>query len=202
MQTTNFYCDFSAFSNCQSNQKSVYVLGKPSYTVYKLRKEPKPCESIPHKGKTPYLEELKKEKKQERPCKNFIASNIKTMSKMSAKEPTPKIVVDEKGTTVPLKSPMELVYIKLPKFGKTPKYLERFIQEKEKEYQQRKDASGRSAQPLCKYITRDEREQLLKVKIYLFKFTKSLFLQYLCSLCPLLFFKQFRKLKLVAMKWV
>lgn len=85
------------------------------------------------------------------------------MSKMPAKEPIPKIVVDEKGTTVPIKSAMEPIYIKLPRFGKTPKYLERFIQEKEKEYQIKKDASGLSAQPLCKYITRDEREQLLQV---------------------------------------
>lgn len=86
------------------------------------------------------------------------------MSKMLAKEPTPKLVIDERGTTVPLKSSMEPIYIRLNKFGKTPKYLERFMQEKEKEYQIKKDASGLSAQPLCKYITRDEREQLLKVK--------------------------------------
>lgn len=83
---------------------------------------------------------------------------------MTAKEPVPKVVVDEKGTIVPLKATVEPVYIKHPKFGKTPKYLERFIEAKEKEYQKKKDASGRGAQMLCKYITRDEREQLLAVK--------------------------------------
>lgn len=86
------------------------------------------------------------------------------MSKMPAKEPTPKVVIDKRGTTVPLKPSLEPIYIRLPRFGKTPKYLERFLQEKEKEYQIKKDASGLSAQPLCKYITRDERDHLLKVK--------------------------------------
>lgn len=133
--------------------------------MYKPTKEPKPCEDTPHKGKTPYLEELRKEKLEQKPSKNFVALNIKTISKMPAKEPTPKLVTDEKGTTVLLKHSMEPIYIKLPRFGKTPKYLERFMQEKEREYQIKKDSSGLSAQPLCKYITRDEREQLLKVML-------------------------------------
>lgn len=82
---------------------------------------------------------------------------------MPTKEPVPKVVVDEKGTTVLLQSPMQPVYVKFHKFGKTPKYLVRFLEEKEREYQIKKDASGLSAQPICKYITRDEREQLLNV---------------------------------------
>lgn len=87
------------------------------------------------------------------------------MSKMTAKEPVPKVVVDEKGTVVPLKAAMEPIYIKLSKFGRTPKYLKRFLEEREKEYQMKKDASRRLAQPLCKYITRDEREKLLNVNM-------------------------------------
>lgn len=53
------------------------------------------------------------------------------MSKMPSKEPVSKVVVDEKGSTVLLPTPVKLVYVKL------------------------------STQPICKYIIRYEREQLL-----------------------------------------
>lgn len=82
---------------------------------------------------------------------------------MQVKEPVPKTVVDKNGNKQPLKAGLEPIYIKLHKFGRTPKYLVRFLQIKEKEYQMKKDARG-VQQPLCRYITRDERKQLLQVR--------------------------------------
>ncbi|XP_074035133.1 enkurin [Leptinotarsa decemlineata] len=134
--------------------------GKPSYTHCKPPKESKPCEHLPHRDKVPTLEEIAKVENQQKEEKNFVHDNIQNITKMKAKEPVPKVVVDRVGTSKPLKPSLEPVYIKLPRFGRTPKYLVRFIQAKEKEYQMKKDASG-VQQPLCKYITRDEREKLL-----------------------------------------
>ncbi|KAG5893863.1 hypothetical protein JTB14_005472 [Gonioctena quinquepunctata] len=134
--------------------------GKPSYHHCQI-KDGKPREHIHNKEKVPTLEELAKIERPPRTERNFVSDNIKTISKMKTKEPVPRVVIDKTGTTSePLKAGLEPIYIKMPRFGKTPKYLIRFNEIKEKEYQMKKDASG-VQQLLCKYITRDEREQLL-----------------------------------------
>ncbi|XP_030765552.1 enkurin [Sitophilus oryzae] len=142
--------------------------GKPSYTSNIPKKEPKLCRNLnlPHKEDTPLVKDLleasKKHEKEVLSTKDFIKDNIATVKSMKTKEPDHKIVVDRVGTTVhPEANGWEPVYIKKSIFGKTPNYLVRFNKIKEKEYQMRKDASGKQ-QPKCRYIRRDEREELLK----------------------------------------
>ncbi|KAJ3662115.1 hypothetical protein Zmor_006474 [Zophobas morio] len=93
--------------------------------------------------------------------KNFISENIKTVLKMKPKEPTPKVVVEPYGKTKRLCDGLEPIYIKSDAFGKTPSYLQVFIKQREKLHQMQKDATG-VEKPKCRYIRRDEREQLLQ----------------------------------------
>ncbi|XP_060535785.1 enkurin [Cylas formicarius] len=135
--------------------------GKPSYTTSKVEKQPKPCQNMVQKGKTPTRKELALQDKEIKPDKNFIKENVRVISQMKPKEPEHRIVTDKNGnTTKPELCGLEPVYIKLPIFGRTPNYLIRFNKTKEKEYQMKKDRSG-TEQPKCRYITRDEREKLL-----------------------------------------
>lgn len=53
-------------------------------------------------------------------------------------------------------------YLKSAGYGKTPPYLNKIMKNREKYMQSKKDTVG-LYQPICKYITRDEREQLLEV---------------------------------------
>ncbi|XP_072393263.1 enkurin isoform X2 [Diabrotica undecimpunctata] len=130
--------------------------GKPCY----LGKEVIKREKVKLKMDVPKLSECLKAYKPAKPSKNFIVENVKTVHQMKPKEPIPTVVIDRQGNKQPLKAGLEPIYIKIPPFGKTPTYLKRFIDQKEKEYQMKKDASG-VEQPLCKYITRDQREALL-----------------------------------------
>ncbi|XP_050301256.1 enkurin [Anthonomus grandis grandis] len=141
--------------------------GKPSYTMEKPEQVGRLCKktNLPHKGPTPLIkdliEEAKKHEKEVESTKNFIKGNVETVKNMKPKEPEHRVVIDKAGTTIyPELQGLEPVYIKKTIFGRTPEYLVRFNKIKEKEYQMRKDASGKQ-QPKCRYITRDEREQLL-----------------------------------------
>ncbi|KAF7273580.1 enkurin [Rhynchophorus ferrugineus] len=141
--------------------------GKPSYTVNRPEKEEKLCRNLklPQKQETPLVKDLidasKQHEKKVMSTKDFIKDNIHSMKTAKPKGTAHKMVIDRGGTTVcPEANGWEPVYLKKPIFGKTPKYLVRFNKIKEKEYQMRKDASGKQ-QPKCRYIRRDERETLL-----------------------------------------
>ncbi|XP_044256133.1 enkurin [Tribolium madens] len=99
-------------------------------------------------------EEAKKEK-------NFISANIKTVLTMKAKEPEPKVVLEPHGESKRLTDGLEPIYIKSSAFGKTPEYLQSLIKKREKLHQMQKDARG-VEKPKCRYIRRDEREELLQ----------------------------------------
>ncbi|VEN53666.1 unnamed protein product [Callosobruchus maculatus] len=132
--------------------------GKPSYTSCQPIKEPKSC--LPRlKDPLPDFKNL--EAPPEHPTKNFVAENIKAAKNMKVKEPDPRTVIDNRGKSIEMhKAGLEPVYIKAMTFGRTPKYLERFMAIREAEYQKKKDSTG-VQQPLCRYITRDQREKLL-----------------------------------------
>ncbi|XP_068918384.1 enkurin [Tenebrio molitor] len=93
--------------------------------------------------------------------KNFISKNIKTVLTMKPKEPEQRVVLEPRGETKRLSDGLEPIYIKSDAFGKTPSYLQAFIKNREKLHQMRKDATG-VEKPKCRYIRRDEREQLLE----------------------------------------
>ncbi|CAH1968952.1 unnamed protein product [Acanthoscelides obtectus] len=134
--------------------------GKPSYTICQPIKEPKLCR-FRLKDPLPDLKNL--EGPTDHPPKNFVVENIKAAKSMKAKDPDPRTVIDNRGRSIEMhKAGLEPVYIKAKKFGRTPKYLERFMAIREAEYQKKKDSTG-VQQPLCRYITRDQREKLLNV---------------------------------------
>lgn len=93
---------------------------------------------------------------------NFLRRNIENVVDLKAKEPEPRIVIDHRGKTKRLIDGLEPVYIKSSNFGKTPKYLKQFIKKRQQLYQMQKDATG-VEKPKCRYIRKDEREELLMV---------------------------------------
>lgn len=95
--------------------------------------------------------------------KNFIRKNIKCVLSMKPKEPEQKVVLNRYGESTPLKRGLEPIYIKTEVYGRTPKYLNRFIRMQQQKYQIQKDFSG-VEQPRCRYITSEEREKLMQVQ--------------------------------------
>lgn len=108
--------------------------------------------------------------------RNFISENIKTVLKMKPKEPEPRVVLEAHGESKRLRDGLEPIYIKTSSFGKTPDYLQAMIKNREKLHQMQKDATG-VEKPKCHYIRRDEREQLLEVRNFLFSYIFLIFLQ-------------------------
>lgn len=114
---------------------------------------------VPH---TVDLLKENEEKLKNRETKNFICLNIKHVLKQKPKEPERKVVIERYGESKELSRGLEPQYIYSSVFGKTPRYLQHIIEERAKQEQLKKDASG-SEQPMCRYITREEREKLLAV---------------------------------------
>lgn len=105
------------------------------------------------------------------PRKDFITKNVKAAIAMKPKEPDRKIVVDRTGTKKELKAGLQPEYIYSKVFAKIPQYLDKFIKVKERQEQARKDLAFK-VQPKCRYITREQRDQLLSVSLfYLFFIT-------------------------------
>ncbi|XP_066250403.1 enkurin [Euwallacea similis] len=139
--------------------------GRPSYTGKVHVKQGRICKklNLPHKGETPPVRELIDVAKahEDKSKRDFIKDNVKAAGRMKPKDPERRVVVDSVGTRIyPEAQGLEPVHIKRPIFGCTPKYLVRFNKIKEKEYQMKRDMSGKQ-QPKCHYVTRNEREQLL-----------------------------------------
>lgn len=114
----------------------------------------------------PTLEEIaqynKSKKDKAAASQNFLRKNIKTVVNLKPKDPEPRVAVDHHGETKRLSDGLEPIYIKSSSFGKTPQYLKQFIKKRQQLYQMQKDAIG-VEQPKCRYIRKDEREELLKV---------------------------------------
>ncbi|XP_023310057.1 enkurin [Anoplophora glabripennis] len=95
------------------------------------------------------------------PPKDFVLENIKKISNMKPKEPEQRLVVDHTGTSKPLRPGLEPIFIRSTHFGKAPRYLLNIIDLDKKKYLTIKEESG-IQKPKCRYITREERAQLLK----------------------------------------
>lgn len=93
---------------------------------------------------------------------NFIVNNIRYVLKLKPKEPEKKIVLDCHGESKDIKRGLEPQYLHKAAFGKIPKYLRHFVKMKEENVQLEKDVVG-TEKPKCRYITKEEREELLVV---------------------------------------
>lgn len=103
---------------------------------------------------------------QSAPAKNFKLENIRTVVEAKPRQPSAKYVDRYKGDCFGLEgSGLHPKFIHQPKFGKVPNYLKRRIHEMQME-----DEVARSEelkrQTLVRFVTRDERNELLRVMIY------------------------------------
>lgn len=105
-----------------------------------------------------YEEKLKERTKKQ----NFIVKNIKYVLQLKPKEPEKKLVLDCHGESKDIKRGLEPQHLHSAVYGKTPKYLRRFVKMREQDVQLEKDIMG-TEKPECRYITKEEREELLAV---------------------------------------
>lgn len=106
-----------------------------------------------------YEEKLKERTRK----RNFVVENIRYVLKLKPKEPEKKLMLDCRGESKDIKRGLEPQHLTSGVFGKTPKYLHRFVKMRERDVQLEKDVVG-TEKPKCRYITKEEREQLLAVR--------------------------------------
>ncbi|CAH0547774.1 unnamed protein product [Brassicogethes aeneus] len=107
-------------------------------------------------SKRPPIPPVDVKKNNDTPKTNFITKNIKTVKEMKAKEPIHRVVVHSSGATKPL-----TYFVKGEEYGAVPNYLVKLKEEaEEKRLKAAEEVSFK--QPLCRYITSDEREALLE----------------------------------------
>lgn len=115
---------------------------------------------IPHPEET--IKEYKERLKAISKKRNFIAENVKYVLTLKPKEPQKRLVVDCHGESKDINRGLEPQFINSANFGKTPNYLKHFQVMREKRMQLKKDIIV-AEKPKCRYITKDEREELLAV---------------------------------------
>lgn len=121
------------------------------------------CMKLQKLPSIPHLADLKQDKEaKEGKKKNFISENIKYVLSKKPKEPEKRVVIDRYGESKELSRGLEPIHIYSSTFGRTPRYLQQLIKTKERDLQLKKDIYG-TEQPKCRYITREERENLLAV---------------------------------------
>lgn len=130
----------------------------------KTKQEPEKFQCLKTKKlpSVPRRSEIAKQEDGKCKKKDFITENIKDVVHKKPKDPEKRVVIDRHGDTKELSRGLVPQYIYSPTFGKTPEYLQRLIKMKEKVLQLKKDIYG-TEQPKCRYITREERENLLAV---------------------------------------
>lgn len=94
---------------------------------------------------------------------NFIKDNVKVMNNLKPPEQEPKIVDTRTGTTKKVNTSMDPHYIHLKNFGKCPHYLLQRIQKHKQLLQTIQDKESLKDLPNCRYITRQERQDILNV---------------------------------------
>ncbi|KAK5642865.1 hypothetical protein RI129_009032 [Pyrocoelia pectoralis] len=107
---------------------------------------------------------LKEEKERQEklpPTANFVARNVKKAVNLKPKSPEERVVINCYGDSKKLSAGMEPVHIYEDGFGKVPRYLKEFIKKREKKVQFQKDMTVID-HPKCRYITKEQREELLK----------------------------------------
>ncbi|XP_045464246.1 enkurin [Harmonia axyridis] len=107
-----------------------------------------------------FNEEMKK-KEDYRNSHNFVSSNIKKVLELKSKIPEKKVAFNNKGDSRPLIREVDPIYIYSKYYGKTPPYLQNYIENQHKEHLMKRDTEG-VEQPKCRYITREDREKLLE----------------------------------------
>lgn len=104
---------------------------------------------------------------QSAPAKNFKLENIRYVVHAKPRQPSARYVDTRKGDSHDLNSSgLHTTFVFQPTYGKLPKYLQR-----RKHEMQLEDELARSEeikrQPVCRFITRDERNELLRVIFWL-----------------------------------
>jgi len=100
---------------------------------------------------------------------NFKIENIKKIIHQTPRRPKPRYADTKNGDFHDLeKSGLMPIYIYQPKFGKLPSYLIKRIRDAAIQQEMREDDAARK-QPLCRYITQEERAELLGVFITIYK---------------------------------
>lgn len=94
--------------------------------------------------------------------RNFIVENIKYVVRLKPKEPQKRLVLDCHGDSKDINRGLQPQFLYSKVFGKTPKYLKRMVETRERHVQLEKDITV-TEQPKCRYITKEEREELLAV---------------------------------------
>ncbi|KAK4877726.1 hypothetical protein RN001_010232 [Aquatica leii] len=107
------------------------------------------------------LKEDRERRKKLPPEKNFVRVNVDNALNLKPKVPEERIVIRKDGLTKKMSAGMEPVYIFKETFGRMPQYLKRFIKEREKNVLMKKDVTE-IEHPKCRYVIKEEREQLLK----------------------------------------
>lgn len=94
--------------------------------------------------------------------KNFIKLNWQRLKRMQSEDRKPikkRVVVDIHGNVRDLSDEVPKEIYK-NNYGRVPEYLDVLIKKRERALQSKKDKQGLQ-QPLCSYITRDQREKIL-----------------------------------------
>lgn len=99
---------------------------------------------------------------------DFKARNVNAAIKSAPVRPIPRYVDTRNGDSHDLKrSGCMPHYLYGSSFGKLPKYLIKRIRDTANEEQMFRDAEVRK-QPLCRYVTQEERSELLGVRYYIY----------------------------------
>lgn len=132
--------------------KSAKTLGKP----------PKPPK-LEQEAKIP-----KPEKSKPRVKRDYIRKNILEVKNVIFRPPEAKYADTRYGTTYPLEdSGFKLKYsVDKEKFGRPPNYLLKRMRSKEFHEKMGQDISEIESLPKCRYITRQERDALLNVSLF------------------------------------
>lgn len=136
-----------------------------------------PCgRNVPIPRTSDAIKEYEERMKQISKRRNFIAENVKYVLKLKPKEPEKKLVIDCHGESKNINRGLQPQYLYSASFGKTPKYLKRFMQSRERVMQLKKDITvTESNKPKCRYITKEERDELLNVGSWVNFFVGSVY---------------------------
>ncbi|KAK9877886.1 hypothetical protein WA026_020112 [Henosepilachna vigintioctopunctata] len=116
---------------------------------------------FPSSGEIQQFDENFKKKEEWRKTHNFVSANIKKIIQTKPSIPEKKVVFNHKGDSRPLIRENDPVYIYSKYYGKTPPYLQCYIENHHKEHLMKRDTEG-VEQPKCRYVTRESREKLLE----------------------------------------
>lgn len=110
-----------------------------------------------------YPDKSNNDAKDKKTGKDFKKENVLSAIKMKPKTPIPRYVDSIHGDFHDLRpSGLQPSFIHKPKFGKLPRYLIKRIREQAELEEKFRDAEVRK-QPLCRYVTQEERNELIEV---------------------------------------